>query len=341
MLRIVTLLIFVFFANSVFATESNYSFEEDPYFNTELENGFTMDNDYPDVSTKPTNKSPYKAKKSPRLEVIPLLGVRNDTYVWSHTLSKLKWDSIVPEAGVKVTFKPKAKRVFFSASIKYGSIAGDSTFLDRDFDKLGEFSRTSSKLKGDILDISGEVRIPAEKKSVVDINYLYGIDYLRHNFKAFGLDVKIDRELNGTELGPTGKILPDSLQVTNYEIDTYAPWLGISLGFKINKKFSVVPTTKLYFFYSTADANWILRDDFKHPRSFTVRGLGFGASLDINSIYKITNNLDFTGNLGVKYFSAGAATEENFLANGSVTTASLNRLYLLSKYANIGLKYKF
>jgi hypothetical protein len=283
------------------------------------------------------------------IAVTPIAGYRYDIFSWSipnnglitgDKLSELTWKNSVIETGVRIETQPRVNNYNFLGHIKYGYILDRSTNQDSDWDDLGEFSKSFSNVKGNSLDISGAVGFSRQMKSAI-ATYYYGMDYTNYNMRNFGLNFEISRQRHTSIGQETGQIIPTSTKVSTYKFNNYAPWVGASLLYPVNKEFSVTPTVKLYMFYLSAEADWILREDYKHDPSFTDKAFGYGASFDAELAYKFSNSLDLTGNVGFKGFSMSRGIQEDRFANGRRGSSNLKSLYFVSSYANLGMRYKF
>ena len=280
--------------------------------------------------------------------VTPFTGYRYDIYQWStpygssstdRTLSELTWKNHISETGLKIETKPEENQFNFQGQLKYGHILSNSKNQDSDWDELGEFARSFSSVKGSILDLSGSIGF-SQKLANSLVTYYLGLDYTKYLMKDYGLNYKIHRFYNTNITNMLGQTEPRSKLVAKYNFNHYAPWIGASIDYSVNDKLSIIPTIKLYFFYLSGRANWILREDLAHSPSFTDKALGIGASFDTELLYQYSNNLAFKANVGIKKFDMKQGVRKTFIANGDTHSSELKKLSLFSSSVSAGIKYK-
>ena len=187
----------------------------------------------------------------------------------------------IAEVGVEVLTEPRNNDLNFLGSIKYGKILDDSECQDSDWDQIGEFSKSFSKVKGNTFDISGAIgnrQYTASKTSFA--TYYFGFDYNYSSFEQIGLDYKINRQENTFLPKKLGQLNPNTQLVSTYKYHNYAPWFGAKIHYKLNDKLSFSPFLKAYLFVYKAEADWKLRNDFRHDPSFKHTATGAGLSLD-------------------------------------------------------------
>ena len=285
-----------------------------------------------------------------QISISPYAGIRHDFLQWSFgdndipKLSELTWKNKIAEIGVEILTEPTHGQFNFMGLVKYGKILDDSENQDSDWDQMGEFSRTFSKVKGNTFDISGAVGISQDRFAKFPyalVTHYFGFDYNYSNNRQHGLISTIDR-IRFTPINlPTGRIFPKSKLVSTYKYNNFAPWYGINLHYKLNDKLSFVPFIKAYIFGYRAEADWILRDDFAHDPSFKHKVFGAGLSLDAKLLYKATNNLDIFANVGIKRLGLINGTSTTFFSDGESSSEKLKDLKILTKTLSIGAKYKF
>ena len=94
--------------------------------------------------------------------------------------------------------------------------------------------------------------------------------------------------------------------------------------------------------YYEATADWNLRDDFEHPKSFEHEAEGTGYIASIGSQYKLTQDLSL--NLSVDYQKWQAdkkGIDTTFFSDGTTSETKFNEVNWESMGANIGIKYAF
>lgn len=280
--------------------------------------------------------------------VTPFTGYRYDIYQWSipygtsstnQTASELTWKNHISETGLKIETKPEENQFNFQGQFKYGHLLSNSKNQDSDWDNIGEYSRTFSSVKGNIFDLSGSIGF-SQKLSNSLVTYYLGMDYTKYLMKDYGLNFKINRFPNTNISNILGQAYPKSRLVTKYKFDNYAPWIGASIDYSVNDKLSIVPTVKLYLFYLSGRANWVLRTDLGHNPSFTHKALGIGASFDTEILYQYSKNLALKASVGIKNLDMQQGRKKTFFVDGTNSSSDLKKLSLLSSSVSAGIRYK-
>ena len=280
--------------------------------------------------------------------IAPFTGYRYDIYQFSiragtsatdKKVSELTWKNHISGTGIKIQTVPEENELNLLGQIKYGYILNKSKNQDSDWDDIGEFSRSFSSVKGDVFDLSGALGFSKFLANSL-ITYYVGMDYTRYQMKDYGLYYTIQRLYNENENDSLGQTHSKNKLVNKYTFDNYAPWLGVSVNYPISEKISFIPTLKLYSFYLSSQAKWLLRDDLQQNPSFTKKALGFGMSFDSELLYKYNNNLDFNVNIGIKKLTTLQGKNKEFLVNGESFSRDLKMLSFLSSSISCGIKYK-
>ena len=130
----------------------------------------------------------------------------------------------------------------------------------------------------------------------------------------------------GPSLGPFGGL--DS----TYDAQWRGPWIGVDVTLETAKFTNKLPSISLFagWEYHWADyyaeADWNLRDDFMHPKSFEHEADGTGMVIDVG----IRLHLNHRWSLSLGYETEEWSTEEGidrvFLANGSIIETRLNEV---------------
>ncbi len=300
------------------------------------------------LSTLPLVVKAEDEVENQRLIIAPFTGYRYDIYQYSiplgtsstdKTLSKLTWKNHISETGIKIKTIPEENQFNLLGQIKYGHILSKSKNQDSDWDDIGEHSKSFSSVKGNIFDLSGAVGF-SKILAKTFVTYYAGIDYTKYQMKDYGLYYSINRFYNRNVNNLLGQRESKSTLTSKYTFDNYAPWLGVSINYPINDKITFIPTVKVYLFYLSSQANWILRNDLKHNPSFIQKALGFGASFDGELLYKYNNNLDLKTNIGIKRLDMFQGRDKMFIANGEDFTRDLKTLSFLSSSISCGIRYK-
>jgi len=263
-------------------------------------------------------------------------GRRRDNLVWSiagqpsgccpNVLSELEWtdlDSIVGKGKGELVLWDK---FVFNGYMAYGDIAsGDN----RDSDYLGnnrtlEFSRSTNNGEGgDVMDAVGGFgyRFPIVDR---DIQALFEMDRLY--FVPLGGYSRHEQNLRISEgfqaIPATGSFAGLG---SSYEAEWDGPWAG----FEVNGSTSRIMGT-LRFEWHWADyyaqANWNLRSDFQHPKSFEHVAEGTGLVLSLDGGWKLTDNWSLNVNVDYQNWSTDNGIDRVFFSSGSISETRLNEV---------------
>lgn len=91
----------------------------------------------------------------------------------------------------------------------------------------------------------------------------------------------------------------------------------------------------------SADADWSLRDDFAHPKSFAHKGNGYGNVYTFAYTYPIKSNCDIYVNFTRREYSISNGYDQTFFSDGNSTVVRLNEVNFESDQTHIGFRYIF
>ncbi len=256
-------------------------------------------------------------------------------------LSELTWEDLE-------IFQLKAKNrttigkfVALKGQIAYGWIFEgenqDSDYLGND--RTLEFSRSNNSTDdGDVLDLSGGLGVQFNFKSdFFSVVPMVGYSYHEQNLKI----------TDGVQTIPaTG---PFANLDSSYDTEWYGPWIGVDLIFRSSKKeknnkpeVTLITGLEYHWAEYEAVADWNLRTDFMHPKSFEhevddANGFVFNASLGIS----VNRYLGF--NLGFDYQNwwTDDGIDRIFFSNGTISETRLNEVNWQSYAWSIGAVVSF
>ncbi len=278
-------------------------------------------------------------------------GYRHDDLQWSiagnsaggtpNVLSELTWTDLQSwQVQGKTQVILNATNLVFDGRGAYSWIfAGDNQ--DSDYsgnNRTSEFSRSNNSAdKGHMMDISGGmgVRINFDEflgengiLEKASITPLLGFSYNTQNL----------RMQNGSQTIPaTGAFA--GLNST-YDTRWYGPWVGFDLRGKI-QKLSGSLRFEYHLMEYYAKANWNLRNDFQHPKSFDHKADGSGVALSASLGYALTDSLDAFLNLDFYNYTTDAGIDRTFYSSGAVGETQLNVVDWQSYSAEVGLRYSW
>lgn len=280
-------------------------------------------------------------------------GYRADTLDWNiagdnsgqnpDILSELTWRDL------------RIYQVGLIASVEYvGSDAASTSLLmrgalglgrivqgknqDSDYDgdnRTLEFSRSNNNADaGSVIDLSlasgCKIRLRDNRYT---LNPLVGFSYYAQN-----LTMSDGEQTLSEQAYPLGPI--DGLNST-YDAAWYGPWLGVDVIATPNRNWTFSTGIELHQVFFRAEADWNLRSDLAHPKSFEHKGDGFGVIWHLGSSYALTPNLEITVSAELKNFAIRDGTDRTFLPDGREGTTRLNEVNWRSKMFSAGVNYRY
>lgn len=222
-------------------------------------------------------------------------GLRLDEFQWSiagnssgtnpKILSELEWDE-VSSYQLTLAGRLEIKRRFYCRG--HGNVAWieSGSLRDSDYDGDGrtlEYSRSISETNGDELyDIVAGVGYPFHfKEDRFFLAPMLGISYHAQNFRITNGEQVISDASHTPALGPL-----DNRLNSTYSARWFGPWAGCDVRYLMETSYRAVPriiwdlSLMLHFLNDySAEADWNLRGDLDHPKSFEHEADGDGISL--------------------------------------------------------------
>jgi hypothetical protein len=283
------------------------------------------------------------------------IGYRRDDFDWNiagdisgnnpNILSELTWSDLEIlqlEFGLARIFP---NRIALKGTIAYGKIF-DGENQDSDYfgdNRTGEFSRSNNSADdGSTSDVSiGLGYYLPVLSDTVRVMPLIG-----YSFHLQYLDIT-----DGVQTIATPPITPDLGPFpglnSSYDATWYGPWGGVELNFRIYTKDgeSLAHESILRFEYHwvdyDAEANWNLRSDLAHPKSFEHKADGSGIifSAGWNYFFKPQWNLHII----FKYqdWETDPGTDRVFFADGTDAVTRLNEVNWKSSAFMLGVTRSF
>jgi len=260
-------------------------------------------------------------------------GYRSDDLDWNiagdingnnpNILSELTWEDL----GIfQVTLNnvTRFRGFYIRGAIAYGWIlSGDNQ--DSDYlgdDRTLEFSRSNNNSdEGNTFDatvgIGYQISIISDFLSVVPL-----VGYSHHEQNLTMTD--------GNQTIPT--IGPFAGLDSTYETEWKGPWIGADIVFRLPhekkqfKDFSLRVSFEYHWADYYAEADWNLRTDFAHPKSFEhdADGNGWIISADWNIFF--THHLGLNMSVNYQTWDTDPSIDRTFLSNGTSANTRLNEV---------------
>jgi hypothetical protein len=256
-------------------------------------------------------------------------------------LSELLWTNL-RILQKKISVEHRGNKAVLIASISEGSISSGS---NQDSDYLGdnrtlEFSRSYNNSSGDGV-VDREIAFGYQfdfhdprSKDIAYIVPMMGYSYHEQNLRMTnGNDV--------VQLFPNLILQPFPGLNSTYQTEWEGRWVGAKLWFK-----TVAGRDTLSLFFKhhwpdfSAEANWNLRPDFAHPKSFEHQARGFGNELLIEWVENTTQTMAFKMGLHFQKWRTDPGIDIVYFSDGTVAATRLNRVEWKSTAFSIGLEFR-
>ena len=291
-------------------------------------------------------------KKPPPIETELIItgGYRRDDLDWNiagntggnhpNILSELTWDDV---ESYQIKFQGNLiwpKIIALRGSANYSWIfKGENQDSDYAGDnRTFEFSRSDNNTDdGNLWDASLAVGYPFRFGRTVVGTIIPLVGYSHHEQQL----VLTDGYQTIPDTGPFPGL--DS----SYDTQWKGPWVGCDLRFRAAEIKALAHRIETYFTYEfhwadyEAKADWNLREDFAHPKSFRhdADGNGFviaaGFNFVLNQRWALNVNFDYQD------WSTDNGTSKVFLANGTTAKTRLNEVNWTSYALMTGLSLRF
>jgi hypothetical protein len=314
----------------------------------------------PEVPASPSEATPSGQRKT-KITQVPKwqwsfnTGYRNDDLDWNiagdisgnnpNILSELTWSDLEIlqlEFGLARIFP---NRLVLKGEIAYGIIF-DGENQDSDYfgdNRTGEFSRSNNSAD-DGHTSDGSIGLGYYIPIVSDTVMV--IPLIGYSFHLQNLEIT-----DGVQTIATPPITPDLGPFpglnSSYDAIWYGPWVGLELNARIYKRdgtslaHEFLFGTEYHWADYDAEANWNLRTDFDHPKSFEHEADGSGIVFwaGYNYFFNPQWSLNFSG----KYqeWETDPGIDRVFFADGTEAVTRLNEVNWESFSLMVGVTCRF
>ncbi|UCG14184.1 MAG: TonB-dependent receptor [Deltaproteobacteria bacterium] len=283
------------------------------------------------------------------------VGYRLDEFDWNiagnnngnnpNVLSELTWDDL-EIFQVKIALETIISKVLYvRGSFDYGWIL-DGVNQDSDFsgdNRTLEWSRSNNSADdGNVLDASlgfgYQFRLAKDKFRITP---LVGFSYHEQNLTITdGVQTVSEPALAPPGVSPP-PLGPFAGLDGTYDAEWIGPWVGIDLLFRPNEKLSIITTFEYHWAYYEAKANWNLRTDLAHPKSFEHDANGDGIFISAGFYYAVDDQWSVDLILSYQDWSTDQGTDRIFFADGTQSETQLNEVNWQSCAIMLGFAYRF
>ena len=273
------------------------------------------------------------------------VGYRNDALQWNiasdssgsatpNILSELTWEDLQIAQLALGWQLTTANQVHLRLAGAYGWIYDGR---NQDSDYLGnnrtlEFSRSNNETSGDnVWDLSAAIGYRFHyNNGASSVTPLLGASLHAQNLRI----------TNGNQTIPA--LGPFSDLNSTYQTEWTSGWLGVELENKDTDLFRSFLRLEYHRADYYAEANWNLRTDFAHPKSFEHIADGDGLVVSFGG-YSVPGRRRWSIRYSVDYqkWKTDPGTDRVFFASGATSTTRLNEVEWKSWSVSAGAQYNF
>ncbi|UCD79556.1 MAG: hypothetical protein JSW26_29895 [Desulfobacterales bacterium] len=302
------------------------------------------------VAVASENTAVQFSKFRPEVNLILNAGYRRDDLDWNiagdssgnnpNVLSELTWNDL---ESYQVKFQGSLVLPNIIALRGYADYAWIFDGENQDSDYLGdnrtyEFSRSNNKADDDnVWDASLGIGYPFRTGQTViaTVTPLVGYSHHEQNLKI----------TDGYQtIPPLGSF---SGLDSSYDTEWKGPWIGIDMRFRAEKLNNFAERFETYFSYEYhwadfyAKADWNLRDDLRHPKSFEHEADATGWIIDAGLNFILQHNIALNFDFDYQSWGAKDGNDKVFFADGTTGKTRLNEVNWSSYAFRLGLEIRF
>ncbi|MFQ5737210.1 MAG: TonB-dependent receptor, partial [Thermodesulfobacteriota bacterium] len=249
-------------------------------------------------------------------------------------LSELTWSGLDI---VELTLEARRtiNRVYLRGSVDYGFIFSGSN-QDSDYNgdnRTLEYSRSDNN---------------ASDGSVWDVSL--GVGYTRWVLRAARGRLRVI-PLLGYSFHKQNLTITDGFQTipatgsfpgldSSYNALWMGPWAGFDLDYKADR-LKLFGAFELHAAYYRATANWNLRTDFMHPKSFEHTANGLGVVLSLGADYGLSRDLSLVAAVSHQDWHTFEGTDRTFFSDGTASDTQLNEVNWSSDDVTLAIEFRF
>ena len=175
----------------------------------------------------------------------------------------------------------------------------------------------------------------------IDITPLVGFSSHRQTFTMTNGNQTVCNA-SGSPLSCSSGLGPIAGLNSTFTTHWRGPWVGLDLRFATAKRWTTYAELEYHYSYYDAEANWNLRSDLKHPKSFGQTARGQGTQMGLGMSYALpTPNSFFNVGLNQSQYSTGAGVHNFYRAAGTVASQRLNGVNWGSSSVSVGITSQY
>lgn len=227
----------------------------------------------------------------------------------------------------------------YTVFMSYSSgLAVDGSVQDSDYDgddRSQEYSRSRSSAEGSSMrDFNFGVSYPFQITHFQQVRPMVAYTYKEQNMVMTD-GVQVLDTNNPLNVGPFRNTLN-----SNYDTQWKGAWLGLEWGLH-TQRHDLQVSVKHFWLDYYAVADWNLRSDFAHPKSFEQWAVGTGTGLSLYYGYSLSDTFSFWLNWTQQSWSTDPGQDIVYFADGTNGRTRLNEVSWESSGLSTGLILKF
>ncbi len=260
-------------------------------------------------------------------------------------MSELTWtdlDSLQLKVGGKGTIN---RVLYLRGSLNFGWVfSGDVQDSDYSGDnRTLEWSRSNNNAEDStVFDATVAFGYPFKLASdKFRLIPLAGFSYSEQNLKMKdGLQTVRDSALAPVGVTPP-PLGPFASLDSTYDTKWFGPWVGLDLSLKATDKIILFAGFEYHWADYEAEANWNLRADLAHPKSFEHEADGTGFLITAGADYIFSGPWSLGLELNYQDWSTDAGIDQQFNSDGTIAVTRLNEVNWESFAIMLRVTYRF
>lgn len=254
-------------------------------------------------------------------------------------LSELSYKNLVITEGTGAVNFRKTKGALsgfmMEAKLNAGTVSSGN-IQDSDFDannRTNEYNRSNSNPQGSsTVGASGSIGYPIYNNAHIQSNFLAGYALNEQQF----LHTDGHQVLSSNHSRPLAAYANLESQ---YDAKWQGPWIGGTFSWQqADHKLGLRVEQHWPSYY--AQANWNLREELAHPKSFDQVAQGSGHVIELSYSYALTKQLHLTAQAHHEVWKTDAGIDTLYYANGASVKTRLNGANWTNDGLSIGIVFK-
>lgn len=128
---------------------------------------------------------------------------------------------------------------------------------------------------------------------------------------------------------------------SKYETVWRGPWVGLDAAWSMTPKLALSGSFEYHWADYVAEADWNLRTDFQHPKSFEHTADGQGTVVSLSLVYTWTDRWRFLLTGDLQDWETDAGVDQTFFTSGAAPVTRLNEVNWNAYAISVGAAYEW